>query len=262
MIRANNDIIHQTYSMLLSSLALANPHREHLITRGLSQNQINTFKYKSVPAFGQQGLCAKLIQSGCTLDGVPGFYKDDSEWNVKLKAPGILIPVCGIDGKIAGMQIRLDKPINGRKYIWFSSTGLESGTSSGAPIHFAGDPTAKHVLVTDGALKGTVAHVLSGRSYLCLPGVNSLFGLDDVLQSLKANGMVEALEVFDMTKLTEKPIGDSAVKLRKKLHAHGFRVSSAIWDDKSLKGVDDYYLHRMNAKQKHVCDVDISTSAA
>jgi hypothetical protein len=253
--RADGDTIHQTYKMLLTMLTLAAPHKERLLARGLTEDSIALFGYKSVPAFGQQGLCEKLLQSGCALEGVPGFYKDNGQWNAKLKAPGIIIPVCGIDGKIAGMQIRLDKPINGREYIWFSSAGLEGGASSGAPVHFIGDPAAKVIFVTDGSLKGAVAHALTRHTFVCLPGIKSLGGLDNLLQCLRANGAAEALEAFDIKKLTDDKLNESAAKLREKLSSYGFKTTSAVWNDKSLSGVDDYFLHRMQIKKGHVYSV-------
>jgi len=260
--RADNNTLHQTYSMLLSMLNLAKVHKGQLLSKGFSQEQIIEFKYKSVPAFGQQSLCAKLLQSGCTLEGVPGFYKDGGKWNVKLKAPGILIPVCGIDGKIAGMQIRLNKPINGRKYIWFSSNGLDAGTSSGSPIHFVGDPAAKRIYVTDGSLKGTVAHALTRQTFICLPGAKSLGGLEDLISCLKSNGAAEVLEAFNINKLTDKDASESATKLREKLSAFGLKVTSAIWGDTSLSSIADYFLHRMKAKRNHVYEVDITAAKA
>jgi len=259
--RGNGDILHQTYSMLLSMLTLAATHKELLLSMGLSSEHVEVAGFKSVPAFGQQGLCAKLIKSGCTLEGVPGFYKDNGIWNVKLKAPGIVIPVRGIDGKIAGMQIRLNKPVNGRKYIWLSSPDLDGGTSSGAPIHFVGDPAAKRIFVTDGFLKGTVAHALTGYAFICLPIVKNLNGLDELLSCLKANGAVEILEALDIAKLTDPQVKENATKLREKVSAHGFTVTSAIWSDKSLVSVDEYFLHRAKAKRNHVHEVDISILA-
>jgi len=193
---------------------------------------------------------------------VPGFYRENGEWNVKLKAPGVLIPVYGIDGKIAGMQIRLNKPINGRKYIWFSSVGMDDGTSSGAPIHFIGDPTAKLIFVTDGSLKGTVAHSLTGYTFVCLPGAKSLNGLDKLLSCLKANRTVEVIEAFGIKKLTDEQAKESAAKLREKVSAHGFKVTSAIWEDKTLEGVDDYFLHRTKTKRSHVYSVAIKATVA
>jgi len=258
--RADGNTIHQTYSMLLSLLTLATPHKEYLLSRGFLESAITEASYKSTPAFGQQSLCTKLLQSGCVLEGVPGFYQKDGIWNVKLKAPGILIPVRGIDGRIAGIQIRLDKPVNDRKYIWVSSTGMDGGTSSGAPIHFMGDPTAKQVYVTDGTLKGAIAHALSHHTFICLPGIKSLGGLDDLLTRLKANGTVYVLEAFDINKLTDDHAKESAAKLREKSSAHGFKVTSAVWGDKSLNSVADYFMHRMRKEKNHVYNVDISAA--
>jgi len=260
--RANNNIRHQTYSMLLSLLNLAEPHRKQLLARGLLHEQINEFNYKSVPAFGQHGICVKLLKSGCTLDGVPGFYKENGTWNVKLKAPGILIPICGMDGKIAAIQIRLNNPINGHKYIWLSSADLDSGVTSGAPIHFIGDPAAQRIYVTDGALKGTIAHTLTGYTFICLPRAKELDNLDGILENIKANGTIEAIEALNINKLTDKKTGEIATALREKLSSHGFKVTSAIWGEKSLSGIDDYFLHRMSTKRNHAYDVDITGAVA
>ena len=260
--RAANDAIHQTYAMLLSMLTLAKTHKEQLLSRGLAQEHIDRYAYKSVPAFGQKQFCERLLQSGCILEGVPGFYRDNGMWNVRLKAPGILIPVCGIDGKIAGLQIRLDKPVNSRKYIWLSSPDMDGGASSGAPIHFIGDPAAKRIFITDGTLKGTVAHILSRHTFVCLPGVKILGGLDELLLCLKANGTTEAVEAFDLNKLTNEQAEASALNLRKKLFEHGLRVTSAVWGDESCGSVDDYFLHRTKTSKNHVYNVDISAAEA
>ena len=259
--RASIDTIHQTYSMMLSMLTLERPHKEHLLMRGLSDGQISEFNYKSVPAFGQANICERLLQIGCTLEGVPGFFKDNDKWNVALKAPGVLMPISSIDGRITGIQIRLNRPVNGRKYIWLSSNGLEGGVTSGSPIHFIGDPTAKRIYVTDGSLKGTVAHILTNHTFVCLPGAKILDGLDNLLVRLKANGTTEFLEAFNINKLTDQRANESAANLRKKLSGFGFKVTSAVWNDKSLAGVDDYFLHRKIAGANHVYSVDISAPA-
>jgi hypothetical protein len=262
--RADDNTVHQTYSMMLSLLKLESAHRENLLSRGLSPDFIVKYGYKSVPAFGQQGLCEKLMQSGCVIEGVPGFYKEVDKggaWNVKLKAPGILIPVCGIDGKISAMQVRLNKPVNDRKYLWLSSNDMDGGASSGAPIHFVGDPTAKRVYITEGPLKGTVAHNLTRYTFICLPGVKNIGRLDSLLECLKANGTQEAIEAFDMDKFTNEHVGNAAVKLRDKLSTHGFKVSSAIWEDKRFNGIDNYYLHRLNEKRRMACGADIAAAA-
>ena len=267
--RADCDTIHQTYSMLISMLNLASSHRDYLLGKGLSHDLIDSSGYKSVPAFGQRGLCVRLLQSGCTLEGVPGFYRDvsecgdehrdgHSEWNVKLKAPGIIIPIRGIDGRISAIQIRLNKPVNGRKFIWLSSPDLDGGASSGSPIHFIGDPAAKRVYVTDRALKGTVSHGLSGYTFICLPGIKSIGGLDAILGCLKANGAREVIEAFDILKLTDNYLRAHAAKLREKIASCGLKVTSAVWGDSSLHGIGDYFLSRAKLQKNHVYDVSVS----
>ena len=152
--------------MLLSSLTLSQKHLEDLKGRGLTERQIEEQRYRSTPLFGFRKLAEKLLAEGCTLQGVPGFYQDKTgNWTINFSGnnSGFLIPVRSIDGKIQGMQIRVDKVVDKRKYIWFSSANRKMGTSSGSPIHMIGDPDSEEVYVTEGPLKGTVAHYLSGK---------------------------------------------------------------------------------------------------
>lgn len=65
-----------------------------------------------------------MLGNGCMLEGVPGFYtRLDNTYDINFYSAlsGILIPIRSIEGKIQGFQIRVDRPINGNKYIWFSS---------------------------------------------------------------------------------------------------------------------------------------------
>ena len=54
------------------------------------------------------------MKQGCKVEGVPGFYLDDSgRWTMNFyrKNAGILIPAVGYDGMIHGLQILLDSPL-------------------------------------------------------------------------------------------------------------------------------------------------------
>ena len=255
--RANDQAIHQTYSMLLHILSLSNPHKQNLLSRGLSEKEIVKYKYRSVPAYGQKSICAKLIGSGCQLEGVPGFYLDtDNTWNIKLKASGLLIPIFGISGNIQGMQVRLDKPIENRKYIWFSSSDKEKGVTSGSPVHFVGDPAARRVYVTEGALKGTIAHALSGKTFLCVAGTNSIASLKPLLEIMKANGTTEMVEAFDTDKDTNEHVKKAAKSLGNMLRREGFSTASAVWSG-DCKGIDDYFLERKKKMVGCVYSVDV-----
>lgn len=82
--RAENPVIHQTFTGLLGLLKLSGRHREHLRTvRGLTDEQIDKLGYKSTPPFYLCGkLASQLIAQGYTVEGVPGFYQKDGRWTV------------------------------------------------------------------------------------------------------------------------------------------------------------------------------------
>ena len=55
-----------------------------------------------------------------------------------------------------------------KKYIWLSSVNYDQGVSSGSPVHVIGDLHAERVYLTEGALKGTIAHYLSSATFVCV----------------------------------------------------------------------------------------------
>lgn len=201
--RASEEEIHHTYSMLLSSLSLSQKHLEDLIARGLTEEQIKKEAYRSTPVFGVKKLASTLREMKCVVEGVPGFYQDrQGEWTINFhrRNSGFLIPVRTFDGKIQGMQIRTDQVVDDRKYVWFSSGGRNKGTSSGSPLHMIGRPSPE-VYVTEGPLKGTIAHYLTGKTFLCVAGVMQYRNLPAVLEELKQQGLACVNEAYDMDKL-------------------------------------------------------------
>ena len=199
---APDAVRHKTYSMFFSMLVLADTHRQNLLKRGFTEQQIEENGYKN--------LTKKLLAAGCTVEGVPGFYQDrDGEWTIHFsnKSSGFLVPVRNMEGLIVGAQIRLDHPYDGRKYIWLSSTNYHRGTSSGSPVHLAGNPGEKTVFVTEGPLKGDLAHVLSGRTFGCVPGANQYANLPPFLPAMKLMGTETVYEAYDMDKLLKTACG-------------------------------------------------------
>lgn len=201
---ASDVVKYKTYSMLFSMLVLADTHRKNLLNRGFTEQQIKENGYKSTPVFRFKMLTRKLLEAGCTVKGVPGFYQDeDGEWTIHFsnKSSGFLVPVRNIDGLIVGAQIRLDHPYDGRKYIWLSSTNFHMGTSSGSPIHLAGSLGEKTIYMTEGPLKGDLAHAISGRTFGCVPGANQYANFPSFLQAMKLTGTEAVYEAYDMDKL-------------------------------------------------------------
>jgi len=277
---------HQTYAMMSQLLTLSKAHKEHLMSRGLSAADIEEYGYKSTPVYGFQVLTKKLIDMGCKVEGIPGFYKTKTgEWTVNFSSfcSGILVPYLSVNRKIQGYQIRLDKPIieeraapsvtdietadgsnvmkDGKvketKYIWFSSVNKNYGASSGSPISFVGNPGDEVVYFTEGAIKAHVAHKLSGKSFLATAGTGSLGEAPRTLNELKALGTRIVVEAYDADKHMNDKVMKDSLKLKEIIKSCQLMHTSAEWpyieygDGKNTKGVDDYLVYvEMLKKQK------------
>jgi len=191
----------RVYRELLKLLNLTDWHLSLLRERGLSEEAIKRLQFRSTPVYGTEELARKLLIKDFSLSGVPGFYLNNrGNWDIAFgkKHSGYLCPVPDISGDLIGFQIRLDIPIHGRKYIWLSSAGREKGVSSSSPAAFFGNPYDKRVCVTDGVLKGLIAHEFSGRTFIGNPGVNNYRGLEQLLTVLTGNGVEEVIDYYDM----------------------------------------------------------------
>ena len=251
---ADINTIHQTLALLLETLPLADNHRSQLRKRGLTDEQIGRFGFKSTPApYLGLSYTERLIKQGCTVQGVPGFYlNDNGKWTVKFskRTSGIMVPVRGIDGLIRGAQIRLDVPIKdenedadkeGLKYLWFSSSNKYMGVTSGSPVHFVGDPFARVIYVTEGALKGYVSHCLMNRSFACVAGANNLSQLDPVFSVLAHNGTKMIVEAHDMDKFRNAMIEKGASKIYLMARKYNMASRRLTWNP-NYKGIDDWQL--------------------
>lgn len=100
---------HKTYTALLGKLSLASDHTGNLVERGLKEDEIIQLDYRTTPFVGMTKIAKELVQEGCELSGVPGFYQmEDGQWKFTVNQRGILIPVRDDKGRIQGMQIRRD----------------------------------------------------------------------------------------------------------------------------------------------------------
>lgn len=228
----------RTYSMLLSMLVLADAHKENLLKRGLTEAQIEQNGYKSTPLFGFKKLTRRLLDAGCRVEGVPGFYQEDGEWTLHFSknTAGYLVPYRDTEGRIQGMQIRLNQPFDGCKYMWMSSVNFHMGVSSGSPVHLAGELGATVVYITEGGLKGDVAHALSGKTFGCIAGVNLYANLPEFLKTMKQHGTKYVYEAYDMEKLLE-PIcrGDYNEKCIHCEHYKGYMVKNDVLCEKKVR---------------------------
>lgn len=248
--------VHRTFTKLFEMLTLSPAHRNHLRSekRGLTDEQISFFGFRSTPPyFLCRPLTEKLIGQGCTVAGVPGFYRhENGYWTVKFtgRTSGILIPAVGMDGLIRGAQILLDTPIRdkndppdkaGAKYIWLSSSSKDMGTTSGSPVHFVGRFPARTVYVTEGLLKADIAHCLINRSIVATAGANNVAALNEVFKALAQGGTELVIEAQDMDKFRNANTAKGSSKIYLMAKEHGMECRRLTWDP-NFKGIDDWQL--------------------
>jgi hypothetical protein len=188
--RAPDDVLYKVYTGLLRALSLSDAHRANLRKRGLTDEEIDKRKYRTLPLQGRAAIAKKLANTYDSeqLVKVPGFFvkkEDGKHWLTLAGAPGILIPVRDLAGQIVAIKIRADDPGDGPKYTWLSSASY-GGPGPSNRIHvpmFAGDRSI--VRITEGELKADIATALSNILTLSIPGVSSW---RQVLPALKECG--------------------------------------------------------------------------
>lgn len=119
-----NDELHELYSAFLSLLVLEPSHREYLHSEGITDEEIEKYRIRSIPepdgfryqnrsytssnASRKQIMMRMAQKYGERLKGVPGFYRKNGEWTFNGQG-GLAIPVPDIYGRFVGIRIRVDR---------------------------------------------------------------------------------------------------------------------------------------------------------
>ena len=230
-----------TYRSLLNKLSLASDHRNNLLARGLSEQVIKDKYYRTTPVFGWQNIARKIHDEGLYLSGVPGFYKEnDDRWTFAEVKRGILIPVCDIQGRIQGLQVRLDN-IERRKFRWISSGERQDGCRAEGWTHLAGE-VREEIILIEGPMKADIVNYLTGRTVLSVPGVNSLTQLQTTLTELMGLGVKRIMTAFDMDMLKNCHVQSGYRTLLWMLESMGLKFGTYLWNP-YYNGLDDYLRH-------------------
>ena len=172
---ADIEVRNKTYSEMLKILSLSDAHRKHLLGRGFTDEYIKKIGFRSVPQTGIESLCRILLNRGCQLEGVPGFYKTErGEMALACYGSGFFIPYRDDEGRIQALQIRRDLDINDKcspeekkemkqqRYRWLTSSGKDGGSSASNYAYFTPPPSRitgkrKVAYATEGGLKAEAA---------------------------------------------------------------------------------------------------------
>lgn len=260
------------YRAFLRLLKLSASHREALIARGLTEEDIDRIQFRSTPLFGREALAAKLVSSGYDLSGIPGFFLDEQKhWSIYCPDAGYFVPICNHDGHILSMQIRLNKPTTDKnKYRFFSSSRdtLSGGTYAASMPHVEMcSEKPKYLYVTEGAIKAHVAHSLYRRLtdkddiiFVAIPGVDNQAPLQDIMDWLVQFEIEQVVEFFDLDKYTKASVVKALANLEallKRCMAKWYEQKKELYDSGTIKrptytsfprakyrgkGVDDHLL--------------------
>ena len=228
------------YSTLVNThLVLAEEHKQNLVSRGLSEEDIYANGYRSVPTTLYGSNVSRML-SCFDLRGVPGFYKERGAWQMVTPGPGFLIPIRDSRNRIRGFQVRRDD--DDPRYLWFSSASKPEGQSSGAPVHFAHPERVEEqesLYITEGALKADIVAARLCVPVVGLPGVSTI--PEDFGDNLKRRfpGIREVSIAFDADWKRKRSVKAALLNLITELRRAGLPTKICRWPAR-FKGFDDY----------------------
>ena len=270
--RATVGVRHRAYATWLNMLALSDEDRAGLRRRGLTDAQIDDLGYRTMPVEGRAAIARSIVGMVGAEEarGIPGLVwrhrrgEDPNRgwWHVR-GAPGLLIPVRDIDGRIAALKVRQPRPKNPKnKYLYVTSSVRPS--DEGTYVDIAGAPAASvaHVpiasrstrasatrlIVTEGEIKADIITALSGAATVSVPGVDAwALGVD---AATAWGPELERVHVaFDMDLRTNARVAETAECLLYELRREGFATKLLEWDIAEGKGLDDVLAHRRGVQR-------------
>lgn len=258
---ASAEVRDNTYSNLLSLLTLCPTHQASLKERGLTRDEIDWLGYRTTPTTRLRRIVTELLERGCVLDGVPGFYcqKDTGQWTLDIRGSGIMLPDRNLNGQIEAIQVRLDKVYN-QKFYNLTSIDQYYGTQSKCCPHYVGVHEGDEVVcLTEGVMKADIAYSFAlGTSYesgfVGLTGVPSYSQFERALEDLNSIGVVRINIMVDSDYQVKEEVRKARDRYVEMGVAAGFEVAPITWTQKR-KGVDDLYKHLFlygdNVIEKH-----------
>lgn len=239
---ADIDTRDRVYRALLDKLTLAPDHRQNLLKRGLSEEEIDRLQYRTAPTSGFYPLAQALIDEGYDLNGVPGFFRtDEGRWTLALYRRGIMLPSRDRMGRIQAIHVRLDKKLKrGQKFLTFSSPDKPGGAGAETWCHIVG-PVPKSIFLIEGIMKADIVHHFTGMTMLAIPGVTCLQHLESTLKELIDLGIEHVMTCFDMDYLKNWHVEGSYTKLVNLLGSLDITFGTYLWVP-DYNGLDDYIL--------------------
>ena len=230
--RADDATLNAVYRSFLHYLELSPEHKENLIQRGLTANEIRKRQFRSLPDSDRWKI-AKQITAHFTADKlrtIPGFIVKNGPhskyWTIA-GSSGLLIPVRDIQQRIIALKVRVNDDDGYGKYRYLSSSN-HGGPSSGSHIHIPlfDQPIGNEVRITEGELKADIATALTGLLTISVPGVSNWRLVLPILKAMKITNVKVA---FDRDAFTNENVGRSLYELLTELSKENYTVRVEKW---------------------------------
>jgi hypothetical protein len=229
--RRPDDELDKIYRRLLGILSLSQEHREHLLSRGMSDDEIKYYQYRTLPAGNRSGILAYF--NPVELRGVPGFGFKGGQLRL-VGSPGILIPMYSFWSHLVSFTIRPDIQEEGRKYMILSSKWLKAGANPSTRLHLSVPPEKRTgiVWIVEGPLKANMVSWRLGAVTIAVPGVGNW-------QEIKNIDLPSKIRLAYDADYSNPIVQRHARLLSNYLLDQGCRVEAVLWDKNLAKGPDD-----------------------
>ena len=233
------DVRDAVYAFALDLLPLRRAALEDLQRRELSADAIARHRFRSLPMRGSEHaefMTQMLARFGeKTLSRVPGFTDKNRRFNFRTAGSGrdgYIIPYRDEMGRVTGFQIRTLGHADKAKYLTPTHAVLrEIYGIAGTPF------VGCMVHVTEGGLKGIVAHELGGYITFAVAGQALMPEHIDAIRRLKPAGVMVALD-------REANVSTDRARERwlRDLLLAGIPAVEGVWEGSEVggpKGLDD-----------------------
>lgn len=232
------------------SSRLTKEHLEYLKNRGITDEEIEKYKYFSMPnRVAMRKIKSKLALFGNVdelLQYVPGFYRDkEKQYFTFLKCSGIGIPIRNEKGQIVAIQVRRDVVKEGEsRYFWWSS-GFASdsfGASPGSPVDVLKPSSIRFpaLFITEGHFKGAVLTETFKSPAISVQGVGNWKPIKEQIELFK-NDVKYIYVCYDADMCHNTAVMKQAITMAGNLKKSypDKEVLFVVWDEDLGKGIDD-----------------------
>lgn len=232
---------------------LTDEHLDYLHKRGITDEEIEKYRYFSMPTRRAMAKIKKKISVFDSPDEilpyVPGFYFDNEKgWFTFTAVKGIGIPIRNDEGKIIAIQIRRDEVKEGQqRYLWWSSSFANDsmGASPGSPLDIVKPDEIKYssLFITEGHFKAAVLANTFNTPVISVQGVGNWRTIREEIEYMKQYTKYIFI-CYDADMAHNTAVMKQAIQMAGEIKKNfpEIEVYFTLWDEKYGKGIDDMIL--------------------